>query len=468
MSCKKSRRAYQLSLLQTASIIMVTIPVLWEHPLLVLKRNLDWPGILDVLVRYLRASGRNVDHGPGRPLELNLYMPIIVLMHLKNLNSRQMEEYLAENGPARAFIDWEDSIQLQVRDHSNLARIMDSLGEDGKKDLNGLILRHAVELGFADPSKLSGDTTAQELPIGYPHEAGILEGLAKRVLRTVKKLASKGKHGLSEAQAQCETIIGKAKEYHLFAKVKVEKTKLLNEMVQGSEILMEKARKLITGLSEDTDKVVTSARGRLLQMVDVGEHLLPQILYWLKTGFVAKGKIIHAGINKARSIVRNKPGKKVEFGLQYLLCMLGGGYLFGEVIEKPTGETKMPLKCLSGYRGIFGEEQTPEMITYDRGGWSKPNVKMLAKEGIKKVGIQPKGQASWAVNEQDQKLVMSERGKMEGKIGTLKSDKYGFNKPKERTWQTVCAAGQKSIISLNLNKLMRDLVNREEKIMVTV
>ena len=56
---------------------------------------------------------------------------------------------------------------------------------------------------------------------------------------------------------------------------------------------------------------------------------------------MAKGKILHAGLTNARAIVRNKVGKKVEFGLQYLVCAIGGGYLLAELIAKPTGETKI-------------------------------------------------------------------------------------------------------------------------------
>ncbi|MDM8539389.1 hypothetical protein QUF70_21755, partial [Desulfobacterales bacterium HSG17] len=55
----------------------------------------------------------------------------------------------------------------------------------------------------------------------------------------------------------------------------------------------------------------------------------------------------------------------------------------------------------------------------------------------------------------------SERGMMEGVIGTLKTEKYGFNKPKERSIETLRSAGQRSILSSNLNKLMRDLTKSE-------
>src|SRR6266581_3467037 len=67
------------------------------------------------------------------------------------------------------------------------------------------------------------------------------------------------------------------------------------------------------------------------------------------------------------------------------------------------------------------------------------------------------GQGEWHVAEAVRETVRSERGKTEGIIGTLKTDKYGFNKPKERLWQTLEMAGPRSILSFNLNKLMRDL-----------
>jgi hypothetical protein len=57
--------------------------------------------------------------------------------------------------------------------------------------------------------------------------------------------------------------------------------------------------------------------------------------------------------------------------------------------------------------------------------------------------------------------VRSERGKMEGIIGPLKTGNYGFNKPKERLWQTLEMAGPRAILAFNLNKLMRDVVRAD-------
>ena len=121
----------------------------------------------------------------------------------------------------------------------------------------------------------------------------------------------------------------------------------------------------------------------------------------------------------------------------------------------------MPAMALAHYRDTLGAGQTPDMFVYDRGGWSTDNVNSLQKEGIDKVAIQPKGRARYRVHGLDRARAMSERGKTEGIIGTLKGSKYGFNKPKQRRPDTLRAAGQRSVLSFNLNKFQRDLMKQE-------
>jgi hypothetical protein len=213
----------------------------------------------------------------------------------------------------------------------------------------------------------------------------------------------------------------------------------------------------VVRLGQRRDRVTHKALTTLQTMHEVAKRLIPQIVQWITTGVVAKGKIIHTGLTQARAIVRHKAGKQVEFGLPYLLSRLGGGYVFGTLIRGVVDESKMPLQALAGYRAIFGAQATPTLLVYDRGGYATATLKALAHEGVKEIGIQPKGQGTWRVAEAVRETVRSERGKTEGIIGTLKTDKYGFNKPKEHLWQTLEMAGSRSLLSSNLNKLMRDL-----------
>jgi hypothetical protein len=439
----------------------VSIYVDHNHPLLRLKRALPWDALFEVMRRHWRRAGKNTDGRPGLSWDMALYVPLVVLMLVKHLHSRDMEAYLAENVVARVFIGQQDDPRPQIRDHSNIARAYAALGKDGVDEINALILQVATDLGFADPSILSSDTTAQELPIGYPNEPGILRGWAQRCGRALQKLKTRAVVGVDMALAQVETILRSVKEHHLFAKSKSEKRQVLTRLLTEVGQLVVSTRPMVTRLGQSRDRVTQRATATLVAMHEVAKRLIPQIVQWITTGVVAKGKIVHAGLTQARAIVRNKAGKKVEFGLPYLLSRLGGGYVFGTLIRGVVDESKMPLQALAGYRAIFGAQATPALVVYDRGGYATATLRALANEGVKEIGIQPKGHGAWHVAEAVRETVRSERGKTEGIIGTLKTDKYGFNKPKERLWQTLEMAGPRSLLACNLNKFMRDLVRTD-------
>lgn len=437
---------------------LVQIEVSRTHPLLVLKRALPWEAISEAMTRHWRAHGKNVDGGPGLPWDVSLYVPLVVLMLIKHFDSRQMEAYLAENVVARVFIGRQRDIQAQIRDHSNIARAYAALGKAGIDEVTHLVIKEAHRFGFVDEGVMSSDTTAQELPIGYPNEPGILRGLAQRCGRALTQLQKRGVGGLERAQDQVRTILRSVKEHHLFTKDKADKRQVLTRILREVGELMVQTRPLVERLATRSERVIQRACSRLMAMHEVIKPLMGQIVHWLTMGKVAANKIVHVGIPQARAIVRNKAGKKTEFGLAYLISRLGGGYVFGERIAANMDERQMPLKALAGYRAIFGPKATPQLVVYDRGGDSTPTRQRLALEGVRDVGIQPKGKRPWSVAEAVRDQIRSERGQTEGVIGTLKSNRYQFNKPKERLWQTLEMAGPRSILSFNLNKFMRDLM----------
>jgi hypothetical protein len=435
----------------------VSIYVSPSHPLLQLKRALPWEALFEVMTRHWRRAGKNTDGRPGLAWDVTLYVPLVVLMLVKNLNARDMESSLAENVVARVFIGRQDDPRPQIRDHANVARAYAALGKEGVDEINALILHVAKDCGFADPRLLSSETTAQELPIGYPNEPSILRGVAQRCGRALAKLTTRGVWGVDAALAQVQTILRSVKEHHRFAKGKPEKRQVLTRLLTEVGQLVVQTRPMVARLASSRDRVTQSATATLGAMHAVAKRLIPQIVQWITTGVVAQGKIIHAGVTQARAIVRHKAGKQGEFGLPYLLSRLGGGYVFGTLIRGVVDESKMPVQALAGYREIFGAQATPELVVYDRGGYAAATLRALANAGVNEIGIQPKGKGAWRVAEAVRETVRSERGKTEGIIGTLKTDKYGFNKPKERLWQTLEMAGPRSILSFNLHKLMRDL-----------
>jgi hypothetical protein len=436
----------------------VQIEVSSSHPLLLLQQALPWEAITEAMSRHWRQNGKNVDGGPGLPWDVSFYVPLVVLMLIKGFHPREMEAYLAENVVARVFIGRPHQVKAQVRDHSNIARAYVALGKAGVDEVNTLVMTEAQRFGFVDEGVLSSDTTAQELPIGYPNEPGILRGLAQRCGRALSQLKKCGVQGVEGALHQVETILRSVKEHHLFTPGKADKREVLTRLLREVGELMVQTRPLVEPLATRAQRVMQSARSRLLAMHEVIKPLMRQIVQWISTGKVAANKIVHVGIPQARAIVRNKAGKKIEFGLASLISRVGGGYLFGERITANADERQMPLVALAGYRAIFGQDKTPELLVYDRGGDGTKTRQQLARTGVKHVGIQPKGKRPWSVAEGVREEIRRQRGQTEGVIGTLKSHRYRFNKPKERLWHTLEMAGPRSIVSFNLNKFMRDLV----------
>jgi hypothetical protein len=326
----------------------------------------------------------------------------------------------------------------------------------------------AVRLGFGKPQLLSSDTTVQEPQIGYPHEAGILRGIAQRIYRAAVKLKNRGCHHAQAAIEKAKEVFSRVKDYHLFAKTKHAKDQALKKILRHSKQLVSSSREVIKQVGGASTTAAHAAVAKLQQMGEVSGVLIPQIEQWMKTGKVARHKILHPGITQARSIVKKSAGKKVAFGLKWLINRISGGYIFGKVVDARADERQMPLAALQNYREVFGEQASPEMAVYDRGGSCAQTVEKLQKAGVKKVGIQPAGKAPWSVAEADQQEVGSQRGQTEGSIGTLKSSKYEFRGGRQRSNESLRAAGQRAMVCMNLVNLMRDIVEKDRTMTTAV
>ncbi len=121
-------------------------------------------------------------------------------------------------------------------------------------------------------------------------------------------------------------------------------------------------------------------------------------------------------------------------------------------------DRQMPLQALWGYRAIVGQEATPEVVGYDRGGDATATRQPRALEGGKEVGMPPTGKRPGSVAEGVREQMRRERGRTEGRIGMLQSNRSQCNTPKDRLWHPLEMAGPRSLLSGTLHKCMRDLV----------
>jgi hypothetical protein len=209
-----------------------------------------------------------------------------------------------------------------------------------------------------------------------------------------------------------------------------------------------------------------TAWGTIQELHGTMKTLLPQIRYWLRTGFVAKNKIVSLYIPEIYAIVRGKVGKPIEFGLNWGIERLRGGFLLATLAKDKLElyDSRFAVRAVKDHEALFGK--APKAYAYDRAGSSEKNVDELKSMGVSHVGLAPRGKAKWEVSGKIKDKLVSERAQVEAGIGTIKSRKYGFNRPAARSAAAMGVCGQRSVLGFNLNKLMNGLAERRKLVLV--
>lgn len=441
-----------------------TIPIEENHRLVQLADRLDWTE-LEVRAENIRAS--KLKNGAGRPPRLRALLGAMVLRATRYMPYRVLADQIQHYAPARYLCgltetDWSP-------DHNTLHDFMELMGEEGIRFINEYAVEWAVEEKLADPKVLVADTTAQEAAIPHPNEIGLMAGFLTTVAAASPSAGEVFKEFVQEAAPHFEAAKKTAREYRLFAKTKELKNKVMGQMANIVEKVQRQLKRVIAVAAKQTARVSKYgkvARAKVHQLHETMTKLLPQIRYWLKTGWVAAGKVISLHVPELYSIVRGKVGKTVEFGLSWGIRRLKGGYLLATVAttKKELLDARFAVSAVDEHIALFGKP--PIAYAYDRGGWSKHNVAELKKRGVKEVGLAPRGGAEWKVSASTKKKLVSERAQVEGGIGTIKHAKYGFNRPAARSARMMGFCGQSATLGFNLNKLVRELAKREKVVLV--
>jgi len=431
------------------------IPISDNHPLIQLTEALDWDQMQD-LAQQIRLS--KLKNAAGKPPHLRATLGAMAFMAVRTLTYREAEDQIQYYAPARYLCGLTET--EWTPDFTTIQDFTQLMGEEGVRLINQYVVRLAVEMKLADPRTLVGDTTAQEAAIPHPNEMGLMAGFLRSVTAAAQKAGGTLKEFVHRTAAQFDAARQKAREYRLFAKSKEAKDRVMGQMVS----LVEKIHK---GLGAALEAAAAKPRklhgraivagGKLQQLHQTMSTLMPQIRHWMRTGFVASGKIISLHIPQLYSIVRGKVGKTVEFGLNWGITRLGGGYLLATLAfdRHELLDAKFAVRAVKDHIALFG--QAPQAFAYDRGGYSTQNVASLRQLGVKEVGLAPRGRARWAVNESTRRRLMKERAMVEAGIGTIKSSRYGFNRPAARSVAMMGACGQRAVLGFNVNKLVREL-----------
>lgn len=423
----------------------VSISVDQNHELVKLSGLIDWRKLI-IVAMARRSAVRKSTTGPEP--EYRALLGALTLMSVKNLQYRDVEDLIRNYVPARYLCDLLESDWSP--DYATIFQFQKMMGPVGLQSLNDEILKFARDKGLADPTELMSDTTAQEARIPYPNEAGLMN----RFMHLVEKKVSRLRGSFDKVKAKVKKAVEKTKgllrNSHLFAKGREQKKKIEKKMYHTVRDI----QSLIASTINSGANLSSKAAGDLQNLNAVMKDLLPQIRYFLTTGFVAAKKIIHLQMPEVYAIVRGKAGKSVEFGIKWGINRIGGGFLSGFLLQdgKNRSDTAFCLESAKHHIRTFG---TPaKTFGFDRGGDSDSNIKRIRKLGVKHVGIAPRGKRAWPVHGRVADKIKRARAQVEGSIGTIKSSRYGFTKPRAHSKTALVGCGHRAILGFNMRKLV--------------
>lgn len=381
------------------------------------------------LVQSIRLSKRKNE--AGRPPRLRALTGALVFRALRHRTYQDTEDLIRHYAPARYLCALTES--------------------DGTPDANTI----------QDFEQLLGEDKLADPQVVFVSAVAVAS----------KNVGSALKGFVARATGLFETAKRKLREFRLFAKNKT-KAARIKLMAQMAGIVDGVQRQLARGLDCAARQRLRLARYRkvawekLQQLHGTMQTLLPQIRYRIKTGWVAANKIVSLQIPETYAIVRGKVGKAVEFGLNWGISRLRGGYLLATMAKdkRELTDSKFVVREVKDHIAIFGK--APSAYAYDRGGWGRDNVAELRKLGVAEVGLAPRGQAQWQVKGKVKDKLVCERAQVEAGIGTIKCRKYGFTRPAAKSVNTMGMCGQRAVLGFNLDKLVRGLAEREGMVLV--
>ena len=455
MAFKKRRRGRQSELFQPSQRAAVAIEP--THRLVMLADTLDWDEILDV-VEEIRAT--KLKNNAGRPPRLRALVGAVLLKATRDMTLREAEDLIRHYAPARYLCGLMDTDWSP--DHNTLHDFEKLLGEEGVRRLNEYVVKRAVREKLADPSLVVGDTTAQEAAIPYPNEMRLMAAFLSSLIVASKHAGTKIKEFVRAGKDTFEAAKTTLRDHRLFAKTADQRRRTIARMMGHVRQLQAKLAPVMAIASPARLKgygIVAFAKVQRLH--GVMKALLPQIEYWHRTRFVAANKIINLGMSTLYAVVRGKIGKPLEFGLNWGITRLKGGFVLAHVGRTKTEvvDSRYVVKSVEECVRLFGK--APKGYGYDRAGFSEANVEKLQALGVKDIGLAPRGRLAWEVEGATKRRLVSERTRVEASIGTVKCPRYGFNRPRARSEEMMKHCGQRALLGFNLNRLVTRLAERD-------
>ena len=428
------------------------------HPLILLARNLPWRELADLVVTDLKVTTAKGYWYMGRKIQVRTHLGAYLLQKLYDLTDRKTEYQLKDNGAFQLFCGAGAVENWHAPDHTKIEEFRNRLSPETQREIANALAKHAVSLGFADPSDVDIDSTVQEANISYPSDAGLMLKLARMSSRVIKFFKGRKPHSkLAKLKPDIRNIAGKARGYFFLSKNTSlsRKRKVFKELhalvkSQIKPFLQRMSRTPRNGLPWNVQRSLNILESQAWRYI-------LDVAHFIRHHTIRPSKILSWHAREVTCIRKGKIGKENEFGRVFQLGRISGNFMFVAASTSLRMDDKSSfLSILRDHQRLFGSG-TLKSLSADKGYWSMNNLKALLSENIKEPGLQRpsniKSRLGRFDEDREQKLA-NRRAGIEPLIGHVKKGgQLGRSRMKSDT--ATLAAGYASVSGFNLRQLIR-------------
>jgi transposase, IS5 family len=389
----------------------------------------------DLLKRYPH-SGRLGRH--STPVEVILRM--LVVKRLYGWSYEQTERFVCDSIVLRQFC----RLYLEsAPDDTTLIRWANQIGPETVASLNDRVVELARSLRVTRGRKLRVDATVVETNVHHPTDSRLLgDGVrvVSRLLRRAREaLAEEATRRLGKEvfRTRNRSVRRLTKKLHRIALRKGEKA--AEELKEAYRKLVRITRASLAQAGRVAGALQQRADARSHRLADKLEHFVPLVEQGIDQAVrrvlreeqvPASEKVLSLFEEHTMIITRRKVGKPREYGRKVLLDEVDGGIISRyEVLSEAGREHPHLPESIEAHRERFG--RAPELLTAERGLYSKANEQSAKKAGIRRVALPQSGRPTKTRKEYEKqrwfRRAFAFRAGVEGRISVLRR-KYALER----------------------------------------
>ena len=240
-------------------------------------------------------------------------MGVMILQMLYKWTDRLTESKIRLTPLYQIFCGLNVISRWRCPDHTKIEEFRNRLSAETHKKIADYIVKLAIGLGFADPSKVDIDSTVQEANMSYPSDATLMKKLATKAYQLLEYLKGRKEEGVLALEIKIKEIVRKYQSYIFLAKNAAREKK--HQIFKEYHILVKaELRAFVKYVSalppalvnampwnhRDAAKLIAKDAWRYL--LDVG--------HFVRTGTLKEGKILSLVMREVVCVVKGEGGKR--------------------------------------------------------------------------------------------------------------------------------------------------------------